>query len=310
VEVQLAQAKGKAQAKAGASQAVGAVAVVSKITGVAQGLEPAAPVKSDNNVAVTVQVPEAKIGRVVGPKGANIILIKEKTGVKTIDMSGEVCTIIGSQDACTLAEHAVRQLVEKGYMSISFEDFEEEGVPMLPSLFPDIIGKGGVMIMEIKKQAKVEVNIPPVPKNAPAGKKYKVTLAGSKAGVQLGKEILTSIAMYGHHSLTHPGIEHKEMEIESWRYAFIIGSKGSEMKHIQNNYKVKVNIPRDHSDCQNVLVIGEARDVERAVKYIEKVLYEENNEPKGRGAQDKAEDTWGEEAAVEDWMRPYMYQRK
>jgi len=27
-----------------------------------------------------------------------------------------------------------------------------------------------VMIMEIKKQAKVEVNIPPVPKNAPAGK--------------------------------------------------------------------------------------------------------------------------------------------
>jgi len=100
------------------------------------------------------------------------------------------------------------------------------------------------------------------------------------------------------------------MEIESWRYAYIIGTKGSEMRHIQNNYKVKVNIPREHSDCQNVLIIGEPTDVDRAVKYIEKVLYEENAEPKGRGAADKAEDTWGDEAPVEDWMRPYMYQRR
>ena len=49
---------------------------------------------------------------------------------------------------------------------------------------------------EIKKQAKVEVNIPAVPKNGPAGKKYRVTLAGSKASVTLGKEIINSIALY------------------------------------------------------------------------------------------------------------------
>ena len=35
---------------------------------------------SDNSVSATVVVPEKMIGRVVGPKGANIMLIKEKTG--------------------------------------------------------------------------------------------------------------------------------------------------------------------------------------------------------------------------------------
>merc|ERR1719213_1529632 len=163
--------------------------------------------------------------------------------------------------------------------------------------------------MEIKKQAKLEVNIPAVPKNGPAAKKYRVTLAGSKASVTLGKEIINSIALYGHHELTHPGQAHKELEIEQWRYPFLIGSKGSELRHIQNNYKVKVNIPREFSANQNVVIMGEPRDVERAKAYIEKIMYEAD-QPKGRGAADKADDGWGEEEAVEDWMTPYMYNRK
>jgi len=192
---------------------------------------------------------------------------------------------------------------------LAYDDFEEEGVPVYPSLFPDIIGAKGVIIQEIKKQAKVEVDIPPVPKNAPAGKKYKITIAGSKAGVTLGKEIISSIAMYGHHELTHPGVAHKEMEIEEWRYRYLIGTKGSEMRHIQNNYKVRVNIPREFSMNENVVIIGEPRDIDRAVKYIEKMMYEAD-QPKGRGASEQAIDDGADTGEVEEWMRPYMYQRR
>ena len=135
-----------------------------------------------------------------------------------------------------------------------------------------------------------------------------MTLAGSKASVALGKEIITSIAMYGHHELIHPGQDHKELEIEQWRYPFLIGSKGSELRHIQNNYKVKVSIPREFSANDKVVIVGEPRDIERAVKYIEKVLYEAE-QPRGRGAQEKATDDWGDEGEVEDWMKPYMYKR-
>jgi rRNA processing protein Krr1/Pno1 len=306
-EVQVAQAKGGK--KAAASQSVGAGFVVSAA---AQAASKDAPVPSaavsDNSTSATVKVPENRMGIVVGPKGATIMMIKEKTGVKGIDMQGEVCTIVGPADAVTLAEAAVRQLVEKGYCALAYDDFEEEGVPCLPTLFPDIIGSKGAIIQLIKKEAKVEVSIPAVPKNPLPGKKYKVTLAGTKQAVALGKEIIKSIALYGHHEITHPGQVHKEMEVEEWRYRFLIGSKGSEMRHIQNNYKVKVNIPREHSECQNVVVVGEPRDVERAVAYIEKIMYEAD-QPRGRGAADKAEDTWGDEGEEEDWMKAYMYKR-
>jgi len=299
--VQVAQAKGSAKKVAAAG--VSAAAADSK------GKVPEKAAVVDNNVSEVIKVPEAKIGRIVGPKGANVNLIKEKTGVKTVDMSGEMCTIVGSPDAVAQAAHAVRQLIEKGYMSLAFEDFEEEGVPVHPSCFPDIIGSKGCIIQAIKKEAKVEVDIPAVPKNASSSKKYKITLAGSKQAVALGKEIINSIVMYGHHAVTHPGQAHAEMEVEEWRYRYLIGTKGSEMRHIQNNYKVKVNIPREFSANVKVVIVGEPRDVERAIKYIEKVMYEAD-QPKGRGASDKPIDDGGDEGPVEDWMEAYMYKRR
>jgi len=309
--VQVSQKKGKGgPALKGSDLVSQAVTNIAKVTAAAAE-KAAVPEKAADSggVSASVKVPENMIGRIVGPKGANIQLIKEKTGVKGIDMEQGQCTITGPADAVALAEHAVRQLIEKGYMSLSFEDFEEEGVTLHPSIFPDIIGKGGDIIKAIKKEAKVEIDIPAVPKNGPAGKKYKVMLAGSKTSVLLGKEILNSIAQYGHHEVTHPGQVHKEMEIEEWRYRFLIGSKGSEMRHIQNNYKVRVNIPREHSECQNVVIIGDPQDVDRASKYIEKVLYEAD-QPRGRGAAEQSTDDGGDDGPVEDWMKPYLYQRK
>jgi hypothetical protein len=33
---------------------------------------------------------------------------------------------------------------------------------------------------------------------------------------------------------------HEELDVEEWAFRYIIGSKGSEMKHIQHNWKVTV----------------------------------------------------------------------
>jgi len=297
-------AKGGAKSKAKpVSQAV-----ISAATLAAKDGKPEVAKPVDNSVTVTIKIDDLKmIGRLVGPKGANIILIKEKTGLKTFDIEGEMVTLHGAPDAVALGEHAVRQLLEKGYMSLAYDDFEEEGVMCHPSVFPDLIGQKGAIIIEIKKQAKCEITIPATPKNST--KKAKVTVAGTKESVRLGKEIISSIACYGHHPLIHPGVMHKEMEMEEWRYRYLIGSKGSEMRHIQNNYRVKVNIPREHSEIQNVLIVGEERDVDRAIKYIEKVMYEAD-QPKGRGAPEASADDGGDDGPVEDWMKPYLYQRK
>eukprot|EP00913_Durusdinium_trenchii_P018744 g17614.t1 len=100
---------------------------------------------------------------------------------------------------------------------------------------------------------------------------------------------------YGHHEVTHPDQTHEEMEVEEWAYKFLIGKAGSELRHIQNNYKVKVNIPRPHSECQNVVIVGGVGDVSRAKDYIDNLMWKAQNQPAGGRGQDAAIDPWGEE---------------
>jgi len=313
-------APAQASSKAVANQSVGATGAAAA----APAAEPA-KVKAEPAFSATIKVPEAKIGRVIGPKGANIKLITEKTGVTKIDTSGEVVTITGNPQAVSQAEHAIRELMDKGFMSMAFENFAEVPIMVHPSVFPDLIGKQGAVIRKIKEELKVEIEIPSVPgggkgeaeggakgggKGADTGKKYPVKVCGSADAVQKGKEVVEAIILHGHHEITHPGMAHAELEVAGWQYSFIIGKAGSELRHIQNNYKVKVNVPREHSACQNVLIVGEASDVVRAQAYVEKLLWNAENQSKGREAKDGAtEDPWGDDPQ-EAWMDAYMYKRK
>jgi len=267
-------------------------------------------VEEKKNVATaTITVPENKIGRIIGPKGSNLKLIQEKTGVTRIDTEGTEFTVVGEDPkGVASAELAIREMVEKGYMSLAYEDFEQAEVMAHPSTFPDLIGKGGEVIRKLKDQLGVEVNIPAVPKGTTGNKKYPIGVAGSKANVQKAKECLESIIMYYHHEITHEGKDHVEMEIPGWAYSFVIGKQGSELKHIQNNWDVKLYIPRENSTNQNVVIVGTKNDCDRAKQYIEKLVSgaESKNTEK---RQDKPDDHWGDEEE-EPWMKQYMVPKK
>merc|ERR1711920_352526 len=117
---------------------------------------------------------------------------------------------------------------------------------------------------------------------------------------------------------THPGQAHEELELEQWAYSFIIGRGGSEMKHIQNNFHVKVVIPRDHAVNKNVLVVGPNSPdgtpdaAERAKAYIEKVIYEAETKAKKDPRDDKPTDVgdkWGDDDPVEPGCEGYVIKR-
>lgn len=249
----------------------------------------------------------------IGPKGSNLKLVQEKSGCGRIDTEGGVFTVSGPPEAVGIAEAALRELIDKGYTSLAFENFSDASVMVHPSCFPDLIGSQGAVIRKIKESLKVEVSIPPVPKNAPPGKKYPVTIAGAKADADRAKDVIESIVTYYHHEITHEGLDHVELEIDPWSYSYIIGTKGSELKHIQKNYDVRVYIPREHSANHNVVVVGTKKDCDRAKAYIDKLILRAS-EPRGgggRGADAKADDHWGKDDTPEEpWMQQYMYKRK
>mmetsp|Transcript_105401 Transcript_105401/g.293444 ORF Transcript_105401/g.293444 Transcript_105401/m.293444 type:complete len:591 (-) Transcript_105401:157-1929(-) len=297
---------GMSQGGSKVSQALAAAEVAAILN--KKGPEVEAPAPGSTSSA-QVKVPEKKIGIVIGPKGAKIQMIQEKTGAK-IDTTGEIFTITGPPASVAQAEQAVRELVEKGYCAMQYEDFSENFVTVHPCYFPDLIGKGGVIIREIKDKLGVEVNIPTVPPGSAPSKKFKVGLAGSATNVEKAKGVINDIATYGHAELTHPGQVHEEMEVDPWCYKYIIGKAGSELKHIQHNWKVKLSIPREHSANQKVLIVGEQDQVERAKTYVEKVLWNAENQSKGRDRVDnQGGDFWGEDDEEEDWMKAYIYKR-
>merc|ERR1712125_26713 len=255
-----------------------------------------------DSTSVNIKVPEERVGVVIGPKGKNIKLIQEKTGVTRIDTTGMEFTISGPAKAVAEAEMAIKDLISKGYTHLAYDDFQEDFVMVLDKKLPDIIGKKGAIIIKLKEALGVEVTIPKV---VAPGKKCKVTIAGATDAVKKGKEVIESICQYQHHEVTHPGEIPEEMDIPPECYAWIIGSKGSELRHIQNNYRVKVSIPRESHG--SVLVVGAKEDVPRAVTYIWKIC--EGGKEKGDRTSVAADDGYGDEGPEEDWMKQYMYKR-
>merc|ERR1712151_1075297 len=98
---------------------------------------------SANTSTATVPCPPETIARIVGPKGATLKMLTEKTGVDRIDTTGDVVTIIGEPEAVKKAEAAVREMIDKGFMSIAYDNFNEQSVMVPPICFPDIIGPKG-----------------------------------------------------------------------------------------------------------------------------------------------------------------------
>merc|ERR1712226_839371 len=178
---------------------------------------------------------------------------------------------------------AVKELIEKGITSIAFDEFAEASVLVHPSSIPDIVGKQGAVVRKLKEELKVEVTLPSnLQQKTPSDKKYPVVIAGEAANVEKAKQVINDICMYYCSPITHPSQIHAELEIAEENRRFLIGRQGSEMRAIQNNFKVQVFIPREHSANQKVVVVGAEEDVARAKVYIDKIMTGASNISKPR----------------------------
>ena len=137
----------------------------------------------------------------------------------------------------------------------------------------------------------------------------KILLAGPPSKVSETKKLIKELMQYYHTSLTHPGLVHNEINVPSPLFNLIIGKGGSEIKHIQNNFKVSVYIPNAESVTQNVLVVGESRGVTQASNYIQKIIDQATVD---KEAAMIAADSWAEhetereDETEEEWMKAYV----
>ena len=136
----------------------------------------------------------------------------------------------------------------------------------------------------------------------------KITVAGNKEKVQQAKDLIVELTKHYYTSVTHPGQTFIEMDVPSSLYNYIIGARGSEIKHIQANFKVSVHIPNVDTVSTNIIVVGDPHGVKGAEKYIQKII---DQAVAVKEAAEKMNDAWvdgeTEEATHEQWMDAYAH---
>jgi len=256
-----------------------------KASGKDEPVAAAAPVVPE--LATTeVTIEARKIGVVIGPKGATLHAIEAATGARVNlparergDEAPVVATITGPDASLAPTKNAIEELCSKGYAKLlAGEDFMESNVVITGRTRSALFNGGGAALKAIQSKLQVKINFPPQPPK-PTGptpvrnlnETTKVSVAGTKEAVMATKGCLKELAEFHHTELTHPGFTHNEIDVPQHLYNVIIGTRGSEIKHIQGNFKVSVYIP-DASSEVGVLVVGPSAGVEQASRYISKVV--------------------------------------
>jgi len=156
----------------------------------------------------------------------------------------------------------------------------------------------------------------------------KILIAGPREKVAQAKSVIKEITEFYHSPITHPGIIHAVIDCPERLHNLTIGPKGSEIRHIENNFKVSVYIPNAETVNKSVVVVGENDGVTAAHRYICKIISQAGNEEasaaagfrkdwggsgvtkEGKGKTGKTEADGEEEGPDEEWMKEYMYSRE
>jgi len=293
-----------------------------------QSITAASKLPEGSSASAEVKIDGRKLGILIGPGGATIKALQEATGAKIElperdkgeEMATGPClvTITGDAKAVAAAHKAVQELGSKGYTSVlETGNFTEGAISVPIPAISELIGKRGVIIKTIQDTFEVRLNFPDT-KNIPQDgfgrqqkKTVKVGIAGDKANVAKAKQCMKDILKFHHHTLTHPGMTHIELNVSEGLYSFVIGPKGSSIKHIQNNFDVKVHIPGPDDANTKILVVGAPSDCQLAKKYVDKLIEKATAEPEEQEEEDwkKTDESYDsrydDEGPHEAWMDQY-----
>lgn len=272
----------------------------------------AATAAPDPKASDRVTIDASRIGIIIGPKGATMNAIQEKTGVK-LDVnapkleegtssgggsqfrpvvggrkSTQTATVVitdGTSESRQVAKKAILELAARGYATLlQAEGFGESSVEVHPRFLSEIVGTGGKIIKAIQSNLDVKLTIPKTewtPKTMQIGHvppSVRVGIAGdSPQNVKTAKQVIRDLCLWHHHEITHPGFTHQEVYVPQEFFHCVIGTRGSEIKHIRGNYHVDVYMPSADSVSESVVCVGRPNDVEKAISYI-KLLMDRDSE--------------------------------
>lgn len=236
------------------------------------------PTPSGNRMRMTVEVPAASVGRVIGKGGQNFKSIKEKTGCEVYYHEHLLCMEVVST-ATEGAEEKIRdaaKLIKSTVASAKSDrgDGFRRNVAIDEEHIGRVIGKKGETLKSIEKKHGVRVYIPNKSKRSDASDgnaegKHVVTRSStvqgkSKDAVLAAIEDINSIVEAGAQNTFYgrgragggEGKESLAMNVERSMLGVIIGKGGVAIDALQREHEVSIRVPPGKGDEAVVTISG------------------------------------------------------
>jgi rRNA processing protein Krr1/Pno1 len=223
-------------------------------------------------------VPTGKLGIIIGGGGLTLRKIEAETGcsIQLPQAREDAPTtktsrvVITGDDEDMLRETAkcISDLVHRGHSDLIYRGTgaKQSTFKLDTSKKHILIGKGGATIRALEAKSKCKI-IPSSDRTS-----SKVSIIGEPSGVAIALEALKQIDRFCYSSIADPSLTHEEVEVSSHELGYIIGHRGQVIKSIQGDTNTKIHTPGPGRKNKNVIVVGTAKAVNRAVAQIRRTI--------------------------------------
>lgn len=129
-----------------------------------------------------------------------------------------------------------------------------------------IIGPRGSNLLSITMATGTEIELP-----KEGGMSHEVTITGPIEGCQRAKAAIDQLVAKGYCDITHAGTVDMIVAIPDNKRGIVIGSKGANIKMLQEKLGVKVNFPEKGSE-DGVSIVGDAKAVQECAVAIKMLM--------------------------------------
>jgi rRNA processing protein Krr1/Pno1 len=216
--------------------------------------------------------------RILGVGGSNLKALQLATGTEIhIPKKGAHSTTViisGTKAGCLEIKKNLTQLVEKGYCDITQPGTTDSCIEVPPKQIGAVIGRGGENIKTITKETGAKINMPDRDSDS-----NTVTITGSSEAVQQAMNAIKQLMEKGFSDITHANHTMATITVHRDSLGTLLGTRGATIKKIQEECKVKINIPKTNDEFIQCSLVGESSDIINCRIRIEAMLVEPEPEP-------------------------------
>lgn len=248
------------------SRKEGETEVTLTLSGLPEGIAAAkAEIVSLLPVSEEIPLPASMHRFVIGKKGAGISKIQEDFNVRLEiprpEEARDVIVVRGKQEnIAKVRKHLEDRMPE---FRDSLEKAHQEQVTVDPKYHRQLIGPGGSLVNKLRANHDVMIDFP----RENSEQKDVIVLTGYPDKCQACKEEILQLVKEYESEVTKP------VEIHHSVHGRIIGSKGSGVRKMQEDFKVRINFPSDKTS-NTLEVSGAAENVDSCIERL-KLIEEE-----------------------------------